>query len=215
MNTNLLASLLVATSLTACGGSGGGAGGDVTLAAIQTLQNELPENGDGEFDLTTAVRIPKAEFGATASFDGIAALASGASGQVATVGTFQMDVNFGTNTVTGSATNFNDYTSNGSFEVFDVADLTKVESYAGTLTISNGVMTGNQFANVSGSLDGTLVAGSTGTNYVVDGAITNGGFARASNGAVAFLGLVEGTITSPDGVTSFANDDAGVIIATQ
>ncbi len=227
MYHNFLKAFFICSSLTACGGSGGGGtGSDVTRAAFQNVLDDLASEADasGEIDLTNVREVRRQELPATVSFDGIIALDDGVTANTVAMGKLHIDVNVANDNATGSATDFKQYEYAEGTTLNDATDILNLplsDSYSGQLTVLNGNLVGDSTSTgISADLDGTLTLVSSGAEYVVESEII-GGIGRKTDDRLVFVGEAFGTIDGPNGVFVFddfdpsADFDSAVVIATQ
>jgi hypothetical protein len=170
MTTKKILILPAILALSACGGGGGGGGGsDFATRGVQAA-NLLADYGNAP--LTQVANMPTGTF----NYKGVAGINFGnvsidyIASNAEILADANLQANFDDNTISGSFTNFIDYTNTRG---------------AGQVDLRNGTITGNEFtANATGSVT------TNGNPLVVQG-VLNGGFLGAS--ADALTGRFDGT----------------------
>ncbi|MCG7494382.1 hypothetical protein [Thalassobius sp. Cn5-15] len=188
----ILASAAVAVSLAACSSSGGDSDGDIDLPAeFSNLEDLLTRADAGSLNAADASLMS-----GTVDMTGAIGVGDvGDSGNDEVIGNLSLSVDFNDGSVSGSATGFDVYDSNGN----------QGDAISGTLTIAGaaGSVSGATF---DADVDGMLVDGPD--NITVDGVIAGDFFDY--NGDLATTGDFDATLTTSGGTENVSGGFAAI-----
>lgn len=196
-------------ALTACGGTTnpGATTQSALVQAASQIDSNFPatQNIDftgGSINLSNGASNFTAPVTGNASFSGLAGYFTSVNTLV--VGTTEMNTDFASMTVSGSATNFQEFSSlnpaaTTAADAFSTSPVS--ETFSGTLQLTNGTL--NQTPGtvaLSGDFDGNLTRDSDSATIVVDTQLFDTYIGtNTQNGQEFISGELTGTVTSPEG----------------